>query len=158
MIAQPMARTPKRAVVFAYGSNLSREQMCARCPGARVLGRAELPKHTLAFGGHSARWGGAVATVVRSDAGSVPGLLYELPPEDLDRLDGFEGCPTAYERVARLVVDRDGKRRRAQVYVKPVSPRDLGPPAPAYLAVVQRAYARLGFDLSRLWRAAGRRR
>lgn len=102
--------------VFGYGSNLRTEQLWHRCPGARVVAAAVLPGHRLGFGGHSARWGGAVATVVRSPGDQVPGILFELDDEDLARLDGFEGVPRVYARIARNVSLQNGSLRRAQVY------------------------------------------
>ncbi|HEU4406820.1 MAG TPA: gamma-glutamylcyclotransferase family protein [Polyangiaceae bacterium] len=142
-------------LVFAFGSNLDGAQMRARCPSARAVGRARLEGHALAFGGFSARWGGAVASVVRRRGQAVEGLLYALSKADLRALDGFEGTPWVYERVARLVTTEGGTRRRAFVYVL----RALGPaprrPAPRYLAAVRLAYARLRLDPGPLVRAAG---
>jgi gamma-glutamylcyclotransferase len=138
---------------FAYGSNLDETQMRARCPGARLGLRAVLKNHTLVFGGHSSRWGGAVASVQRAHGAEVEGLLYRLNDQDLDRLDHFEGCPWSYERVARQVVAEDGRRRLVQVYQQP--DRDFVPRSPAspYLKVIERAYHRLGFDRTALERA-----
>ena len=141
-------------VVFAFGSNLYEPQMCARCPTARRDARATLSGHVLAFGGFSARWGGAVATVRRARGARVEGLLYELDAEALARLDGFEGCPFAYERVVRYVADEHGRRRRAQVYVQPEDGFEPWAPANEYLAVIAIAYRRLGFDRRALARAA----
>jgi gamma-glutamylcyclotransferase len=141
-------------VIFCYGSNLHETQMRARCPTALRDARATLCGHALAFGGYSARWDGAVATVRRTRGASVEGLLYELDAEALARLDGFEGCPFAYERVVRYVVDENGRRRRAHVYVQPEDGFEPWAPASEYLAVIAIAYRRLGFDRRALARAA----
>jgi len=79
--------------IKAYGSNLDRQQMRRRCPGARAVGPAWLPGHQLAFAGYSASWGGGVGTVIPSPGEVVPGLLYEVGAEDLRTLDAFEGHP-----------------------------------------------------------------
>ncbi len=49
---------------FAYGSNLDQQQMRKRCPGARVLAPGVLRGYRIAFGNHSVKRGGAVATIV----------------------------------------------------------------------------------------------
>jgi len=137
---------------FAYGSNLDREQMEARCPGARVVGPARLPGHRLEFAGHSARWGGGVATVVPAEDAAVNGVLYQLLPRHLEALDRQEGHPFLYERVVRSVVDAAGHARRAHVYVM-VEPE----PAPVglrYLQVLRTEYLRLGFAEEDLLAAA----
>jgi gamma-glutamylcyclotransferase (GGCT)/AIG2-like uncharacterized protein YtfP len=138
---------------FAFGSNLDQRQMRARCPSAALVGPATLPRHSLAFGGFSRRWGGGVASVVRDRRGCVEGVLYTLSLEDLTRLDAFEGHPFYYERVTRYVVDEHGRRRRAQVYVlDPIVARPF-PPSVEYLHVIARAYRRFGFDRRALSRA-----
>ena len=34
---------------IAYGSNMVKEQMAYRCPGAKLIGTGYLPNHRLAF-------------------------------------------------------------------------------------------------------------
>lgn len=85
-----------------------------------------------------------MATVVRDREGRVPGLVWALAAEDLDRLDRFEGHPVAYAR-RRLLVELDhGARRRAHVYVKGAAEATL--PTEAYFGVLWRAYQEHGFD------------
>lgn len=133
-------------LVFAYGSNLDRKQMRERCPGAVRGPLAYLPGHALVFGGHSYRWGGAVANVVRKAGVHVPGLIYEISRNDLDALDKFEGHPFAYTRVERVVVDEHCRRRRVHLYVQ--QPEDFIQwlPSSRYFEVICRAYVRLGLD------------
>lgn len=140
---------------FAYGSNLDDDQMRVRCAGARIVGRAVLPNHALAFGGFSHRWGGAVASVVRAKGARVEGLLYELGDVDLRALDRFEGHPFAYERVVRFVQDEHGRRRRAMTYLQPEDTFEAWAPQQGYFTILWRAYGRLGFDFEPLARAAG---
>ncbi|HEU4532466.1 MAG TPA: gamma-glutamylcyclotransferase [Polyangiaceae bacterium] len=106
-----------------------------------------------AFGGFSTRWGGAVASVVRARGSAVEGLLYVLTAADLAALDGFEGAPSVYARVTRIVTPEGGARRRAFVYALRPAAAAPGAPAPRYLEVVLRAYERLGFDPLPLVRA-----
>jgi gamma-glutamylcyclotransferase len=139
---------------FAYGSNLDEAQMRARCPTARREARATLRGHALTFGGFSHRWNGAVASVRRARGAEVAGLLYTLDAEALRLLDRIEGYPFAYERVVRYVVDEHGRKRRSQVYLQPEEGFESWSPRGEYLAVIARAYRRLGFDRRGLVAAA----
>jgi gamma-glutamylcyclotransferase (GGCT)/AIG2-like uncharacterized protein YtfP len=140
-------------LVFAYGSNLDVRQMRARCPSAEPLEAAMLRQARLVFGGHSARWGGGVATLVRDPSSVVFGALYRVEPADLARLDAFEGAPFVYERVRLSLCDVYGRRRRAQAYLKVRAGRAQAP-APKYLMTILRAYDALGFDAAPVLRAA----
>lgn len=133
---------------FAFGSNLDLDQMARRCPGAKALGTALLADHVLAFAGRSQRWGGGVATVVRRHGGEVPGLVYALGDDDVARLDGFEGA--MYRRVPRAI---EGAATTAELYRMPGEPVRRAP-SETYLAVIDAAYERLGFDRAGLHRAA----
>jgi gamma-glutamylcyclotransferase len=141
--------------VFAYGSNLDERQMLDRCPSAVVEARASLANHALVFGGYSVRWDSAVASLARVKGARVDGVLYRISPEDLTRLDRFEGNPFAYERRQKLVVDEHGRRRRAQVYLQPAEALERWTPGDRYFRVLWRAYGRLGFDQAALVAAAG---
>lgn len=139
---------------FAYGSNLDEAQMRERCPSAERGPRAVLRGYALTFGGFSHRWGGAVASVIRAQGAEVHGLLYAIDAEDIAALDRCEGHPFAYERVERIVVDEESRRRRVHLYLQPEEGFEPWEPAPDYYAVLRRAYARLGFDRRRLAAAA----
>ena len=143
-------------VLFSYGSNLDTEQMRARCPRAAPLTSATLEGFRLVFGGHSERWGGAVATLRPDKGGRVQGVLYRVPPRDLDRLDAVEGHPRFYHRAATWVRDARGRKRRVQLYVLP----NIGQaqrPAARYFKVILAAYHELGFDTRALFAAAHER-
>ena len=137
------------AVYFAYGSNLSQEQMLARCPSAEVVGVARLPGYRLAFAGFSQAWGGAVATVLRAPAAYVPGILYRVSGEDLARLDAFEGVPFVYDRRRRRVRDRADAVRLAQVYAL-AEEGWQGIPSPEYFRTIHAAYRTYKFDVAPL--------
>jgi len=136
---------------FAYGSNLDPFQMWRRCPGANLFAIATLPNHALAFAGYSASWGGGVATIVQERNVATTGVLYTMTEEDIARLDRFEGCPFAYRRARKIVIDDDGKRRVAEVYLQDRT--TFARPSRTYADVLRREYKRLGFDLRALKRA-----
>lgn len=135
----------KRALYFAFGSNLDERQMRERCPSAKAGPRATLDGHRLVFRGASRRWGGGVATVVRDPERHVEGRVYTLDHADLERLDRFEGCPGAYSRVSRVVRFRNGRRARVHLYVF-VDGLQVNPPSKQYFAVIARAYRKLALE------------
>jgi gamma-glutamylcyclotransferase (GGCT)/AIG2-like uncharacterized protein YtfP len=131
----------------AFGSNLDRDQMRTRCPGARVVGPGVLRGWMPSFGGPSPRRGCGVATVVPGD-GDVPVLVYDIPERDWAELDRCEGHPHFYERV---LIDVIGQ---GPCWVYRLLPQ-VGAVAPSahYLGVIVAAHAALGWDATR-WRAA----
>ena len=148
--------TPAGVIYFAYGSNLDGSQMRERCPSARKVSKAVLHGYAIAFGGWSARWGGAVASIVPVRGSRVEGLLYRIAPEDLYRLDQFEGCPFAYERLTKVVLDEAARRCNAHVYLQTAADfTDRRVPSQRYFTQIFRAYERLGFSFEPLVAAIG---
>jgi gamma-glutamylcyclotransferase (GGCT)/AIG2-like uncharacterized protein YtfP len=84
---------------FAYGSNMAESVMSGLVPEHRVVGRAELLDHRLAFTRRSIRTGSGVADVVPEPGATVWGTLYELGAGAFAALDRKEGAGWAYERV-----------------------------------------------------------
>jgi gamma-glutamylcyclotransferase (GGCT)/AIG2-like uncharacterized protein YtfP len=143
---------------FAFGSNLSREQMTRRCPGAVVVGSATLRHFALAFAGFSMTWNGAVATVVPRHGTKVPGIVYRLPTGDLERLDLFEGAPRVYTRQQRLVVERRTRVSRAAAVYELAAEGTPGEPSIEYVMTLVHAYRQLGFALDPLASALAKSR
>ncbi|KAF5020785.1 hypothetical protein F66182_7180 [Fusarium sp. NRRL 66182] len=129
---------------FAYGSNLSTEQMRERCPYSTPVGLAHLKGWKWIINGRG--YANVVQLpiddddntpeaeerrqpsvkgkekAVEADEGGVYGLLYLVPPEDEERLDGYEGVPWAYQKfqvdVKWANADKeDDETLRALVYV-----------------------------------------
>ncbi|HEV7368162.1 gamma-glutamylcyclotransferase family protein [Arenibaculum sp.] len=99
---------------FAYGSNMSRRRMDARCAGHAPVGVGELDGHALVINGRG------VATVAPRQGSSVEGVVWTISAEDEASLDGFEGVAAGryakHEMTVRLA---DGRRVEALVYVDP---------------------------------------
>jgi gamma-glutamylcyclotransferase len=147
------------SLVFAYGSNLNREQMLARCPSSRIVVAATLHGAALTFAGFSVRWGGPVATFIGRRKATLPGLLYRVDPIDLWRLDGYEGAPHTYARVLVNVISAETRREAPAIAYKLTSDWNMGElPSMDYLCTIDRAYRDLGFDRGHLFRAAFRQR
>ena len=80
---------------FAYGSNMSRQQMRERCPDHECLGKAVLKDHALCFPRHSTIRNCGVAGLVERTGAEVWGVVYRLHDEDLAALDRREGFDPA---------------------------------------------------------------
>jgi gamma-glutamylcyclotransferase len=104
---------------FAYGSNMSPAQLAERCPSVRFLCVAKLENYRLAFTRHSANRGCGVADIVPAPGQAVWGVLFELSEDDLKVLDRFEGAnqsPPAYQRVNVQVSTENGQSFNALTY------------------------------------------
>jgi gamma-glutamylcyclotransferase (GGCT)/AIG2-like uncharacterized protein YtfP len=110
---------------FAYGSNMDRAAMAARCPASKVVGIARLPRHRLIV----TREG--YASVVRDPRRAVWGLLWDLALADVPALDRYESVASRlYVKVTQPVLT-DAGSRRALVYVGRSA--EPGAPRPGYL-------------------------
>ena len=74
---------------FAYGSNMSRPHMRARCPGARAIGTTTL--HGWRF--IIARDG--FASLVRQPGSRVHGVLWRLTTRDVAAINAYENVGSA---------------------------------------------------------------
>ena len=96
---------------FAYGANMDRAQMAARCPRSAPLGLARLMRHRL--GVMREGW----LTVVRDPRAQVHGVLWDLALQDVPALDRFEGVgERLYVKAVQPVVTENGAKR-ALVYL-----------------------------------------
>ena len=91
---------------FAYGSNMSREPMRQRCPGAETVGSDVLRDHRLCFPRMSDKRGCGVSSVEPAAGHEVWGVSIGLDAVDVAALDGFEGYradrPAQDNRYSRL--------------------------------------------------------
>lgn len=117
-------RRSGRHAYFAYGSNLSVQQMARRCPDAADPRPATLSDHDWLINERG------VATVEPLDGAQVHGVLWQVSDHDLATLDSAEGVPVRYRR-DRLTVQTAEGPAPAWVYIDHrVEP---GPPRPGYL-------------------------
>ncbi len=113
---------------FAYGSNMSRAPMRARCPTAREAGPATLDGHRLIITSDG------YASVVPELGGIVHGLLWRISPRDLAALNAYESLDTGLYRIVTLPVRVGARQVPAMVYVG--RSRMPGLPRPGYLEPV----------------------
>jgi gamma-glutamylcyclotransferase (GGCT)/AIG2-like uncharacterized protein YtfP len=113
---------------FAYGANMDADAMAGRCPGAKALGPARLPRHRFII----TRDG--YASVVRDPRATVHGVLWDLALAHVRTLDRFEEVDRGlYTKIVQGVIAESGPKR-ALVYLATAS--ETGPPRPGYLESV----------------------
>jgi cation transport regulator ChaC len=113
---------------FAYGSNMSRPHMRARCLGAAALGTATL------FGWRFAINPVGYGSIAPEPGGIVHGVLWHLTARDLAALNAYENVAGGLYLRRLLPVLHGAKRERALVYV--AVRQGVGTPRPGYIAIV----------------------
>jgi gamma-glutamylcyclotransferase len=124
---------------FVYASNLSRQQMAERCPGAKPKFIATLPNYKLIFAGWSRKWHGGVASIKPLRGEKVIGAIYEISDRDLRLLDKHEGYPAIYNRIDIVAFTEDGEPVKAVTYIK-VEQSEETKPSREYVATIQQGY------------------
>ncbi len=116
---------------FAYGSNVNRAAMQARCPGVRALGPAVLEGHAFFVGLDG--WGS-----VKPSAGDrVHGVLWRLTPRDVAALHAYELLHAGLYDVRQLPVRHGTRLVRAMTYL--LRRRQRGRPKPGYAELIAAA-------------------
>jgi hypothetical protein len=139
----------------AYGANLNRAQMAARCPDARLLGVSTIANYRLLFRGEHKN---AYATIEPSanmesapPHNAVPVAVWELTESDELALDVYEDFPRLY-RKERISLPLGDQTIIAMVYIMNGSP-PLGRPSNGYYRTIYNGYKQLGLDTATLDRA-----
>ncbi|MES1155974.1 MAG: gamma-glutamylcyclotransferase family protein, partial [Pseudorhodoplanes sp.] len=97
---------------FAYGSNMSRKGMHARCPGAEATGVAALEGYRFII------MTNGYASVEPKRGQYVCGVLWRLTPRDLASLNAYENLQAGlYRRVMLPVLIDERVKLNALVYV-----------------------------------------
>jgi cation transport regulator ChaC len=101
---------------FAYASNMSRTQVEQRAGAPAEERVARLDNYELNFD-KVARGGTGMANLLPAEGKTVWGVLYRVSEQQMRALDRFEGVPEHYRRSEVNVIDADGNRIGAQVYL-----------------------------------------
>jgi hypothetical protein len=126
---------------FAYGSNLNRDDMRRRCPGARPGARAHVRGWSLIFRG--------VANIEPKPGSMVHGALWWLSDDDVCNLDAYEGAPSHYvQRLVKVEIE-GGKTLEAMTYVM-TRPSYVGLPSPWYLDRIVTGFRHWGLPVESL--------
>jgi gamma-glutamylcyclotransferase (GGCT)/AIG2-like uncharacterized protein YtfP len=125
---------------FAYASNMSRTQVEQRAgaPGEEKVAR--LDNYELNFD-KVTRGGTGSANLVPAEGRTVWGVLYRLSETQLRTLDRFEGVPEHYRRSEVNVIDAEGSKVGAQVYLARKVRKGLKPDRHYLARIVQGAEA-----------------
>lgn len=113
---------------FAYGSNMSRADMAARCPCALALGVAKLTgwRFIIADAGY--------ASIAPALGGRVIGVLWRITPRGLAALNAFESLDSGLYVRRQIMVRHDRDAKSAMVYVARNGGK--GRPRPGYPELV----------------------
>lgn len=113
---------------FAYGSNMSRALMEARCAGAQALGLAALSgwRFVVTADGY--------ASIATRPGAVVHGVLWRLGARDLAALNAYENLSSGLYRRRTLAIRTNRGRVGALVYL--ARERGEGRPRPGYLDIV----------------------
>jgi cation transport regulator ChaC len=108
----------RRMKYFAYGSNMLRERLLKRVPGATLIGLASGRGRVLRF--HKKSSDGSakcdLAATQREDD-QVWGVLFEIPEDQIAVLDDAEGLGKGYARATIQVRREDGQAVDSAVYL-----------------------------------------
>lgn len=118
----------------AYGSNMDPAQMMQRAPHSPMAGTGWLVGWRLTFGAEDLTWEGALATIVEDDDSQVFAVLYDMMPEDEERLDNWEGSALGLHKKLRLRVQTLEGSVLAWLYV--LDAYEGGLPSARYLGVM----------------------
>jgi cation transport regulator ChaC len=130
-------------IYAAYGSNMDPEQMLQRCPHSPMAGTGWLEGWRLTFSGGDIGWEGALATVVEEPGSRVFVVFYDVPDEDEQRLDRWEGSELGIHRKIRIRVETDdGQSVLAWLYV--MDAYEGGLPSARYIGVMADAAEKAG--------------
>jgi len=122
---------------FAYGSNMRREPMLRRCPGAQPLGPGRLDNWRFVI--TQDRY----ASVVPMAGSVVHGVVWRLTQRDVAVLEAYEDLDSGLYRARTLTVRQGGLLRRALVYIGRST--SAGRPLPGYQEDVIAAAREWGF-------------
>jgi len=139
---------------IAYGSNLNVPQMRYRCPGATILGTANLKGWELLFKGSQT---GSYLTIEQAEDSTVPVVIWEVTADDEKALDRYEGFPTFYYKKDIKVQYkgiRTGRRRTVTAFAYIMhEERAIGIPTAYYMRTCLEGYSTFRFDRMALLRA-----
>jgi len=126
----------------AYGANLDPALMGLLAPHSPQRGSGWLVGWRLTFGGEEHGWEGPLTTVVEDPAHQVFVALYDVPPQDENALDGWEGSEIGiYSKLRVRVATLEGDEL-AWMYV--VDGYEGGLPSVALLSQIADAAEKAG--------------
>lgn len=143
--------TKKRKIYIAYGSNMDKDQMMARCPEAKFIGTGQLDNWKMLFKGSRS---GAYATIEPDDPANETKLLvyiWSITKEDEKRLDIYEGFPRFYiKKDIEASLHKTEERITGMAYIMNDGALP-GLPTRQYFNNIREIYEKHGWDDYVLW-------
>ena len=125
----------KTKLMASYGSNINKDQMAFRCPGAKVIAKSWIHDYRLVFQG--ARFG-AHANVIPEKGCDVPVVIWEITEANEKALDRYEGVAGGYYTKEYMTLECDGEMKEVLIYI--MAPNPFGIPSDGYLSVIAKGY------------------
>lgn len=107
----------KKEFYFAYGSNMNPHRMIKRGAFFYRFGFGILHGWEMKINKKTISGTHGYANIVPNEKKNVEGIIYQLKPHALLRLDLYEGYPTHYNKTMLPVLTSDGKILDAVVYI-----------------------------------------
>ena len=123
---------------FAFGSNMSEQQMKERCgeKNYNFITIGLLKDYKFVYDGYSKKRNGAVANVVKDDNSYVLGVIYKIDQKALYILDKHEGYNNkVYDRDVLIISGNDNKVYEAYTYYR--TDKKTGLPSEEYRETVK---------------------
>lgn len=131
---------------FSYGSFLDSETLKRHAPHARFISKAILPYFEVQFNFFSKTYDGGVTGVEPAPGKQALGIIYEVPHDEMEKLDIIEGVPTGiYYRQTVTVVDEGGNEHQAETY-RTTDPKGPFTPTRRYLSLMIKGAKENGLD------------
>ncbi|CAK8692422.1 gamma-glutamylcyclotransferase-like [Clavelina lepadiformis] len=124
----------KKALYFAYGSNMSSKWLLRSSPTAIAKATGEVKDKKLVYVAHKEQWQGATASLFPQVGETVSGTVWELPEKDLIALGAVE--TETYIKQHSTVHTKDGPMLCAYFFRRNTSESDIGLPSPQYVQVI----------------------
>lgn len=131
---------------IAYGSNLHKEQMAYRCPGAKVVCKGIIEDYALVYRGSKT---GAYATIIPCKGEHVPVAVWKINKEHERSLDLYEGFPTFYYKKDLKVLYDGHLYINGMAYIM-FDRAKVGIPSMHYLEICAQGYLDQGLDMMKL--------
>ncbi|MBA7636133.1 hypothetical protein ES703_43748 [subsurface metagenome] len=131
---------------FSYGSFLDSENLKKHAPNAKYVKRATLNEFEVQFNFLSKTYDGGVTGVEPASGKKALGVLYDVPHNEIEKLDIIEGVLTGiYYRQTVTVIDEDGDEHRAETY-RTTDPKGPFTPTRRYLGLMINGTKEHGLD------------
>ena len=131
---------------FSYGSFLDSYTLRRHAPNAEYVSNVFLPDFEVQFNFLSKTYDGGVTSVEPAPGLKAFGVIYDVPQEEIEKLDIVEGVPAGiYYRETVTVVNKDGKEYQAETY-RTSDPKGPFTPTMRYLVLMIKGAKEHGLD------------